>query len=124
MNLDNIVEGANEYALEISNLPKDECLVGKTPPDLYPCSLADKIVKRNKQVLQKGKILVQEESMRAFESKIWCFFAVKSPITDEEGNIIGLLGTSVDLFSSKEKLFRDLKKISDLYHSCLLGGSR
>jgi hypothetical protein len=34
------------------------------------------------------------------------FFAVKSPITDEEGNIIGLLGTSIDLFNSKEKLLK------------------
>jgi Histidine kinase-, DNA gyrase B-, and HSP90-like ATPase./PAS fold. len=76
---------------------------GKTPYDLFPHEIADTMVKFNNLVMQSGKILSQEEHFGDFTTGQTKYFTeFKAPLYDNNGKIIGILGTAVDITSEKE----------------------
>ncbi len=77
-------------------------LIGKTLYDFYPHAMADYIVKHNNEVMRTEKILSQEESIKdiATGETRW-FTAIKAPLRDEDGTIIGIIGTSIDITDRK-----------------------
>jgi PAS domain S-box-containing protein len=101
--LDNVILGGNETVVKgIGALSKEE-LVGKTAYDLYPKEMAEHIIQHNELVMRTGKIMSQEEAIEDIATgAIKYFLAFKSPICDDNGNIIGIVGTSIDITAEKE----------------------
>lgn len=98
---DSTILGVNEYGLNTIGMAFED-FVGKTPYELYPKEMAEKIVKHNTQVIQEASVLSQEETIKDARNNVRHFMAIKSPLRNEEGKIIGLIGTSVEITAQKE----------------------
>jgi len=115
--------GANDYCKGAIGIPSLDGFVGKTPYELYPYKMAENIVRHNQYIFQ-GTHLSQEEPIKDLKTgEIRYYKAVKAPLYDEEREIIGLIGTSIEiteiknmeiqLREAKEKAEENLKAKSD-----------
>jgi PAS domain S-box-containing protein len=100
--INGVVLGLNEHCLKGIGTTRDS-IIGKTPYDFYPHAVAEHILKHNQLVINTGEILSQEESINNLITGELVFVtAVKAPLFDDDGNIIGILGTSIDITAEKE----------------------
>lgn len=96
-----VVLGINEHCLKAIGATRE--IVGKTPYEFYPEKVAAHILNHNKQIIRTGEIMAQEECIEDITTgEFKCFSAIKAPLYDYEGNIIGIIGTSVDITAEKE----------------------
>lgn len=101
--VNSIILGGNGPVLKATGALVREAYVGKTLYELYPKEMADHIKEHNEEVMRTGEILTQEEVIEDMTTgKIKYFMAVKAPLRDDNGNIIGIVGTSVDITAEKE----------------------
>ena len=97
-----VVLGINTQSLKGMDKSIEDVL-GKTPYDFYPKEIADHIWEHSLQVLKNGETLTQEEYAYDDSGKcIGTYLAIKAPLYDEDGQTIGILGTSIDLTAEKE----------------------
>jgi len=74
---------------------------GKTDFDFYPKKLAEKYRADDKRILQSGKAEgIDEEYIQ--DKKRVCVHTVKTPVRDEKGNVVGVLGTFWDITDRKQ----------------------
>lgn len=98
-----VILGANNHVLKGAGITSLDQFVGKTLYELYPKDMADRIKQHNEEVMRTGETLSQEESIRDISSgRTKYFVAVKSPLYDDDGTIIGIIGTSIDITERKE----------------------
>ena len=85
--------------LRASNL---EATVGKTDFDFYPPELAVAFHEHNERVMSTGKPLVDHEEWLPSPKggKMW-LSTTKVPLSDSDGNVIGLLGIARDITERK-----------------------
>jgi circadian clock protein KaiC len=81
---------ANDQFLKDYNL-NHENLIGKTDFDIYPPDKADKLRSEDLKILQSGNELLTKDTMQKDGVEILQNI-LKTPIKDNEGNIIGILG--------------------------------
>jgi PAS domain S-box-containing protein len=99
----NRVLGANKQVIEAVGGRSIEDFIGKTPYEYYTYEIADKIVKHNQEVIKTKQTLSQEEVIKDLKTgEIKYFIAIKSPLFDSKGKIIGVIGTSVEITAEKE----------------------
>lgn len=91
VDLEGVVVGKNELAMKYYEFSSDSFLVGKTLFDLYPHQMADHIVKHNLEVMQTGEIYSQAATLVDREGKTWEFDAMKIPVKNSGGAVIGLI---------------------------------
>lgn len=97
-----VVLGINAQALKGMDKSLEEVL-GKTPYDFYPKEIAAHIWQHSKKVLKYGDTLTQEEYVYDISGKcIRTYLAIKAPLYDEDGQMLGVLGTSIDMTAEKE----------------------
>lgn len=107
---DSRVLGANKATLDAIECDALEGVIGKTPYDFYPHELADKIVKHNREVFKTKKTLEQEECIKSFKTgEIRYYAAVKSPLFNEDGKILGLIGVSMGTTKEKKRVQLELE---------------
>ncbi|MDP3705670.1 MAG: PAS domain-containing protein [Legionellaceae bacterium] len=98
-----VILGGNEPVIKATGALYAEAYVGKTLFELYPQEMAEQIKRHNEEVMRTGKILSQEEVIKDISTgEIKYFTAIKAPLRDDDGNIIGIVGTSVDITAEKE----------------------
>ncbi len=101
---DSVILGANELVLQGTGAKIAANYVGKTLYEIYPKQMADHIKIHNEEVMRTRKILAQEESIKDISTgEVKHYIAVKSPLFDDDGTVIGLVGTSIDITDRKEK---------------------
>jgi PAS domain S-box-containing protein len=93
--------GCNELQAKNLGLNSRADIVGKKVPDLQPKELAKKIIENNNKVMEQGKEEIFEEYL-FFNGKNVIYKSHKAPMRDNSGNIIGLIGTSIDITDSKK----------------------
>lgn len=99
--VDSVVLGANQHTL--SGVGANASLKGKSPYDMYPREIAERIVKHNNEVMRTGQILWQEEPIKDMTTgRMRYYSAFKAPLRDEDGKIIGTLGISIETTAEKE----------------------
>jgi PAS domain S-box-containing protein len=97
----------NNAFAKVMGLPKDQ-LEGKSIFELYPKEEAEAFWNDDKQVITSGKAKVGiVEKMRSAKGQRWVQ-TDKIPYRDNEGNIIGVIGFSVDVTEHK-KVEEELK---------------
>jgi PAS domain S-box-containing protein len=80
---------------------KAEEIVGKTDYEFYPTELAEKYRADDKRIMESGKAEeIEEKYIR--EGKEFTVQTVKTPIKDEQGNVIGILGIFWDITERKK----------------------
>lgn len=101
MDAQGVVLGINELGLKAMGTTRE--IIGKKPNEFYKDEIAEHILKHNNAVMRQGEILSQEEWIEDITTKERkCFSSVKAPLYDDEGSIIGIVGTSIDITAQKE----------------------
>lgn len=100
----------NNYAKDLKISPDD--IAGKTDYDFYPSRLAEKYRADDRRIMKLGKTEDIEEKY-LIDGKEIIIHTIKTPIRNESGKVVGILGIFRDITEYKcmEKdlrLFRDL----------------
>jgi PAS domain S-box-containing protein len=125
--LHSIMEGANEVVFVkdlqgrylMINTPGAEMLgrtvaqvIGKTDSDLFPPNTADPIREADAQVIQSRKAITYELTMHLPEA-VRYFLSTKSPYFGPQGELIGLIGVSLDI-TDRRKIEDQLRQIQKM----------
>jgi len=95
--------GANLSTLNAIGADSYDEILNKTVYDLYPSDTAEKILKHYVEALESNKTLRHEELIQDIKTEENKYFdAIKSPILDDNGNVICILGISVDITERKK----------------------
>ncbi len=101
--INSIILGGNEAVFKGTGAQVRDAYVGKSLYELYPEKMASHIKQHNEEVMRTGEILSQEEAIEDISTgELKYFTAVKAPLYNEDGNIIGIVGTSIDITKQKE----------------------
>lgn len=94
---------ANRALVERCGFKKLEPLLGKTSTEVFPAQLGPGYTDQDRRVLEEGLVLQDQFEVHLYDSHQpgWCL-THKRPIIDRKGEIIGLMGTSVDLQSATQ----------------------
>lgn len=102
----------NQKTLEaFGNLPREEVL-GKNDYGLLPPDEAKVNIEDDQKVFKTGKPMVITKKMTAGGKEVY-FQAVKAPLKDEKGKVVGLIGIARDVTEGKW-LEETLNKINEL----------
>ena len=105
--------GCNATLGQIAMLKEGkESIIGKIITDLLPREVAEKIALTDDQVLKKGEVVTLEEEGFDANGKPAVFITNKAPVRNDKGDVIGLIGISLDITKQKqiEKDLRDAKE--------------
>ncbi|MFC1554294.1 PAS domain S-box protein, partial [candidate division KSB1 bacterium] len=91
----------NEPFARSSGFSTDD-LKGKTDLDIWPKEVADKYREDDKSVIDSGKTIVAEEPLIDKNNNQLVIETIKSPIYDDEDNIIGTVGIARDITERKK----------------------
>jgi PAS domain-containing protein len=98
-----VVLGLNEYCINGMGAKTKGDIIGKTPYDFYPYEIAEHILSHHQKVIDSGEILTQDEEIRDIttgETKV--FRNIKAPLYNSTGEIIGIIGTAMEVTLEKE----------------------
>lgn len=91
---------------------KEADLIGKTDYDFVNSDVAAKFRESDKQIMETGIACVIEENIVfAEDGRGACIEAIKTPLRDNEGNIIGVLGIGRNI-TTRKKAEDSLRKFS------------
>jgi PAS domain S-box-containing protein len=122
--LQSIMEGANEAIFVkdlqgrylIINAPGAQLIgrsvqevIGKDDRDLFPPDIAHRVRQADQQVMQSGKAQTYEYVVTVAGGANRTLLATKSPYRQPRGNIIGLIGISLDI-TERRKLEEQLRQ--------------
>jgi PAS domain S-box-containing protein len=93
--------GCNDRVLQILGYTSRKDFIGKTDHDLWEKTFADKLAEADLHILRTGETINLEEIIVEASGKHAIMSTNKSPLLDEQGNIIGILGTSTDITKLK-----------------------
>lgn len=86
---------------------------GKTDRDLFAADAADKLADAELEVIRTGRTEIAEED-RVVAGREVTFLAIRKPVIDPEGNILGILGILQDITEDKrDKAFQE-RRIREL----------
>lgn len=89
--------GCNDHVLNVLGFTSRKELVGKTDYDLWPEQIAQKLEQADRQVLASDEIIQLEETIIEVSGRHAVMSTNKSPLRDNYGSIIGILGVSTDI---------------------------
>ncbi|RYE06139.1 MAG: PAS domain S-box protein [Rickettsiaceae bacterium] len=100
--LDGTYLGCNKYMLEMAGLSCRSQLLGKTDHQLPWSKQATKIREIDQLVINTKRSHKIEENPTTSDGLIKTFLSSKSPLRNNEGYIIGVIGISIDITEQKE----------------------
>jgi len=105
---------ANQATHELVGLEPGEML-GRSDPELLPADVEMHVRESDMRVLRRNEPCEGEETVGAGDRE-QTFLSVKFPFLDEEGNLAGITGVSVDITAQHEaeQLQRDLATVREL----------
>lgn len=103
MNREGRYLGCNDEMAKLYNLDSRQAIVGKTYEDIYNKKTGDGYREADTEVMTSGEPLTKEEINYAVDgfSKVH-YLSHKVALRDKFGNIIGMLGNSVDITKQKQ----------------------
>ena len=108
------VFGNGKYAADLKM--KEEDIAGKTDYEFFPRELAEKYVSDDKRIMATGQLEnIEEEYVR--EGETFVVHTVKTPVKDEKGETVGILGIFWDITQQKrdeEEMKKNLAALEEL----------
>lgn len=97
--------GANKSAIHFAQLStgKSGNLIGKTDHEIFPKEIADQILKNDMRVIQTQQSYSVEEQIVMNDGQKTTFISNKIPLKNRSGKIIGVLGSSINISSQKNR---------------------
>ncbi len=106
---------ANKAVAEVSGLRPEE-IIGKTAEEILPPDLAEYCRKSDDEVLGKKVSIHFEEQLTGIDGKKKFFDTIKTPIFDDAGNVVGLVGVSRNITERKaaeQALYESMTKAEE-----------
>jgi PAS domain S-box-containing protein len=104
------------YARDLKIRPEE--ITGKTDYDFYTKELAEKYRADDQKIVEVGNIEAIDEKYLQNAHEIW-IHTVKTPVKDEKGNIVGILGIFWDISEHKkmeDELKNRVKELEEFYN--------
>jgi PAS domain S-box-containing protein len=99
------------YASDIEIKPEE--IAGKTDYDFYPEDLAKKYRADDKRIMESGKSEdIEEKYIQDGQETV--VYTVKTPVGDEQGNVIGILGIFWDIMERKRAEQRQAELLKEV----------
>jgi PAS domain S-box-containing protein len=99
------------YAHDLGIKPEE--IAGKTDYDFYPKDLAEKYRADDKRIMEAGKSEdIEEKYIKDGQETV--VYTVKTPVGDEQGNIIGILGIFWDITERKQTEEKEKKLLEEI----------
>lgn len=96
-----VVLGVNAHCLKAIGATRD--IIGKTPYEFYPKETAEQILSHHEKVIKTGEILSQDERIEDIKTgEVKIFRNTKAPLYNDEGKVIGIIGSAIDVTAEKE----------------------
>lgn len=94
---------ANNTLVQRCGLKRLQPLLGKTSAEVFPAQLGPGYTEQDRRVLKEGRVLEDQLELHLYGSREpgWCL-THKRPLYNQAGEIIGLVGISVDLQSAAD----------------------
>jgi signal transduction histidine kinase len=112
--------GCNDHFSKIAKLNNPSDIVGKSDYELFSEYLGDDgindILEVDKEVIYNDKDIICEETGVDQDGKKAYFLTKKTPLKDKDGNIVGLIGTSIDITKQKMADKTQAEFISNMEH--------
>ncbi len=113
-----ILQGCNDQQAKTIGLKSRHDVVGMTnydmviqnQPEEEKQRQAEEITKIDMEIMESGKAKVVEEPLVLPDGSTRTFLSNKSPIFDEEGRVVGLLGMAFDITAEKEAERLEIEK--------------
>jgi two-component system, OmpR family, aerobic respiration control sensor histidine kinase ArcB len=94
--------GANKHALKMVGITSEKDIIGKTDFDLFSPEHAALFREADLKVIQNGQEVVREEIVYSPQGEKLTQLSSKKPLKDDENNIIGIVGNTVNITHLKE----------------------
>ncbi|MGE3920636.1 MAG: response regulator [Gammaproteobacteria bacterium] len=102
-NADGVYIACNDALVQTADGKILSDVVGKTDRDLWP-ELADVLRQNDLKVMRMGMTMSFEEPIVLPKGDRLYFISLKSPLKDEDGNIVGVIGNSLNITELKDAL--------------------
>ncbi len=88
-------------------------LIGKTDFDFYPEELAKQFYRDEQEIIKNKKPLIQKEEINTTLKGHFCrVLSSKIPLHDSQGNVIGIVGTSLEI-TQKKRMEEELQSVNE-----------
>ena len=104
--------GCSNSMAKLLHLQSRQDIVGKTYSDLYDLQSASYYKKADEAVMEKGIPLSLEEPLYHPDGRKEIYLSKKVPLRDFQGEIIGMLGVSVDI-TDRKRMEEELQSAKD-----------
>jgi two-component system, OmpR family, aerobic respiration control sensor histidine kinase ArcB len=94
---DGVRHGCSEATWKSFGRTSLDDYIGKNDYDLFPKEQADKLAQVDREVIRTGKDVVVEELSDLHDKTTGLFLSHKAPLRDTKGDIVGLIGVSLDV---------------------------
>lgn len=111
-NAQGVFLGCNDANTRMINTQGAESIIGKTLHDLFPKEMADKLAEADHQVLTAGESIILDEVGPHVDGGVAIYTTNKSPVRNDKGEIIGMIGISIDITEEK-KLEQNLREAKE-----------
>jgi PAS domain S-box-containing protein len=109
---DGVYLGCNKLSAQMVNLDSPDEIIGKTDYDLFNKEAADIFRQHDLEVINNNTVRVVEET-RVYNGKEITHLSSKRPLLNKKGEIIGIVGSSVEITAQKEA--EQLKRENETY---------
>ncbi len=109
--------GCNELQAISNGLASRHDIVGNTDYDLMPKEQADAITRLDQEIMRTGEAQETDEVLTKSNGDTCFFHSKKTPLFDNNGKVIGILGVSFDITVEKDKLKKSQFKEKNQYVS-------
>lgn len=105
--------GCNKAIVKLHQKEKIEDIIGCTHLELFDANTAKQLMDNDRKVWSNNETIHIEEDISEFRGDREIHLSKKSPLLDQQGNICGVIGTSVDI--SQQKALE--KQLSEAYET-------
>lgn len=100
--------GCNDSAAELIHLKNRHEVIGKTLYDIAPRPIAEEITRIDDEIMSSGRESCVEEDAFDLKDDEATYFTRKVPLRNKSGDVIGLVGISIDI-TERKRYERELK---------------
>jgi two-component system aerobic respiration control sensor histidine kinase ArcB len=100
-NKDGVYYGCNNHHADFFKLPSPESIIGLRNHDLMNQELSDRLDKFDQEIMASKKDHFLEETTHDKHGNPAIFYTQKSPLFDDNGDVVGLLGISINITERK-----------------------
>ena len=107
--------GCNKFVATMAGFARPEDMIGKTDYDLCWHEFADDWRLLDNMVIQEDATIEREEKAKLANGKIITELTFKTPLKNQQGETIGVIGTSLDITERKqlEAALKESKNLAD-----------